>query len=68
VAGELTQEVVADVLTVEAEGTSPLAQLFDLMIIGDCVSIELALQRGVDPGPIDALEITKRRVAAHSRP
>ena len=41
--------------SVEAEGEGRLAQLLDLMYVGDWTSCYLALQNDVDPGPIDAI-------------
>jgi glucose/mannose-6-phosphate isomerase len=49
-------EVVAGLETVQAEGDGALAQLFDLVLIGDVVSLELAAIAGVDPGPVPAVE------------
>jgi glucose/mannose-6-phosphate isomerase len=52
-------EVVADICVVEAEGDGPLAQLMDLMLVGDVTSLHLAADAGVDPGPIPALDAMK---------
>ena len=52
-------EVVSDICTVEAEGDGPLAQLFDLVLVGDVTSLHLAADAGVDPGPIPALDAMK---------
>lgn len=52
-------EVVADVHTVRAEGDGPLAQLMDLVMQGDLVTLHLAMRSGVDPGPIAVLEDLK---------
>jgi glucose/mannose-6-phosphate isomerase len=52
---EQLEECVYQVLTVVAEGDGPLAQLLDLMYLGDWVSCYLALQNDVDPGPIPAI-------------
>ncbi len=52
-------EVVADICVVEAEGEGPLAQLFDLVLVGDVMSLHLAEDAGVDPGPIPSLELLK---------
>ena len=49
------------VLEVEAEGEGRLAQLLDLMYLGDWMSCYLALQNDVDPGPIDAITALKER-------
>ena len=60
---EIMEEAVHQVLQVEAEGEGRLAQLLDLMYLGDWVSCYLALARGVDPGPIDAISVLKERLA-----
>lgn len=60
---EIVEETVHQVLTVEAEGEGRLAQLLDLMYVGDWTSCYLALQNDVDPGPIDAIFELKRRLA-----
>jgi glucose/mannose-6-phosphate isomerase len=52
---ELIREAVADIVTIHAEGDGVLAQLFDLVLIGDFVSLHLADKEGVDPGPIPVL-------------
>ena len=59
----LLQEVVAGVEEVWAEGEGQLAQLLDLILVGDFVSLELAAQEGIDPGPMDALDHIKRDVS-----
>jgi glucose/mannose-6-phosphate isomerase len=51
----IVEETVASVLEVRAEGDGRLAQLVDLMYLGDWVSVYMALDAGVDPGPIDAI-------------
>jgi len=40
---------------VRAEGEGRLAQLLDLMYVGDWASCYLALDHDVDPGPIDTI-------------
>ena len=52
---ELIEEALSQVLTVEAEGEGRLAQLLDLVHLGDWTSYYLALDNDVDPGPIDAI-------------
>ena len=59
---DMIREVVADVVEVRAQGEGDLAQLFDLALIGDFVSLHLAAAEGVDPGPIPALDELKRRL------
>lgn len=56
---EICDEIVADVHTVEAEGAGRLEQLLDLVMMGDFVSLELAVQSGVDPGPVPILDQIK---------
>ena len=52
---EWMDEVVADIHTVHAGGEGRLAQVLDLCLIGDVVSIELARRFGIDPGPTPVL-------------
>jgi glucose/mannose-6-phosphate isomerase len=59
----IIDECLHQVLSVEAEGEGRLAQLLDLMYMGDWVSSYLALQNDVDPGPIDAIFDLKSRLA-----
>jgi glucose/mannose-6-phosphate isomerase len=61
---ELLQEVVAGVLEVRAAGAGELAQLLDLVLIGDYVSLWMAAQAGVDPGPVPVLVELKHKLAA----
>ncbi len=56
ITAEISDEIVAGVHTVTAEGDGPMAQLFDLIVQGDFVTLELAVQSGVDPGPIPVLD------------
>jgi len=56
---ELIEEALVQVLTVEAEGEGRLAQLLDLVHVGDWTSYYLALDNDVDPGPIDAIRMLK---------
>jgi glucose/mannose-6-phosphate isomerase len=60
----IMDEVVAGIVTVRAAGAGPLAQLFDLVFIGDVVAITLAAQEGIDPGPIPVLEELKVALSA----
>ena len=59
----LLDEVVAGIEEVAAEGEGELAQLLDLILVGDVTSIHLALQEGVDPGPIPAQDHIKTALA-----
>ena len=42
-----------------AGGEGQLAQLLDLILVGDFTSLQLALNEGVDPGPVPALDEIK---------
>jgi len=57
---ELLREVVSDIIEVRAQGEGELAQLLDLMLIGDFVSLHMAAREGIDPGPVPVLEELKR--------
>ena len=60
---DLMAEVVHEVVEVRAQGEGPLAQLFDLTLVGDFVSLHMAAQEGIDPGPIPVLDDLKRALA-----
>jgi glucose/mannose-6-phosphate isomerase len=57
---ELIEEALVQVLTVDAGGEGRVAQLLDLMYVGDWTSYYLALDNDVDPGPIDAITQLKQ--------
>jgi glucose/mannose-6-phosphate isomerase len=61
--GDLVREVVAGIEEVGAEGEGDLAQLLDLILFGDFVSLHLAAQEGVDPGPVPVLTTLKQQLA-----
>lgn len=65
---ELTAEVVeatraAGVTRVEARGDTALERLLSLVLLGDLVSVYLAVLAGVDPTSVLALESFKERLA-----
>ena len=60
---DLVRETVASIIEVRAEGEGELAQLMDLILVGDFVSLWLAAQEGVDPGPVPALVELKQALA-----
>jgi glucose/mannose-6-phosphate isomerase len=61
---ELVREVFASIEEVHAEGDGDLAQLLDLVLFGDFVSLYLAAQEGIDPGPVPVLTDLKQRLRA----
>jgi glucose/mannose-6-phosphate isomerase len=52
---DATDEVMANVIPVWAEGNDDLARFFDLALFGDFVSLHMAGREGTDPGPVAAL-------------
>lgn len=60
---DLLDRAVAQVIEVNAEGDGELAQLLDLVLFGDYVSLWMAAAAGVDPGPVDVLVDLKRRLS-----
>jgi glucose/mannose-6-phosphate isomerase len=60
---DLIDEVVHTIVDIEAAGEGALAQLFDLVIQGDFVSLHMAVEAGVDPGPIPVLLDLKAALA-----
>lgn len=63
----LSMEIAAasgmEVVEVRAEARSPLGAVLELVLLGDLVSTYLALARGVDPTPIEAIARLKRALA-----
>jgi glucose/mannose-6-phosphate isomerase len=60
---DLLRPLVADVIEVRAQGEGDLAQLLDLAYFGDYVSLWLAADAGIDPGPIEALMWMKTQLS-----
>jgi glucose/mannose-6-phosphate isomerase len=60
---DLLSEVVGGVDEVVAEGEGALAQLLDLVMVGDHVTLHRAAQEGLDPGPVPVLDDMKRQLA-----
>jgi glucose/mannose-6-phosphate isomerase len=58
-----TEEVVAGVEEVRAAGEGRLAQVLDLMYYGTMVSLHMAANEGVDPGPVAVLDDVKATLA-----
>ncbi len=59
---EVLDEVVGGIDEVVAEGEGALAQLLDLILFGDFVTLHRAVQEGIDPGPVPVLEDMKHRL------
>ena len=52
------------VVSITADGQGALARALDLVLLGDYVSLYLALLNEVDPGPVEMIERLKGRLAA----
>jgi glucose/mannose-6-phosphate isomerase len=63
IVADVVRPWVSDVIEVRAEGDGELAQLLDLSYFGDYVSLWLAADAGIDPGPIDVLMWMKQRLS-----
>lgn len=63
VLGELLEEVTSDICQLTAAGESSIAQLLDLIMLGDFVSLHMATQEGIDPGPVPIIDELKAKLA-----
>jgi glucose/mannose-6-phosphate isomerase len=65
---ELTEKLIADHATaslhLETRGQTTIERVFSLVLLGDLVSLYLAVLRGIDPGPIEVIEQLKSELAA----
>lgn len=63
---DAVEEILADrgvtVRSVEAQGANPAARLLSVTLLGDAASVYLALERGVDPTPVETIEGLKARL------
>lgn len=61
---EILKRRAAGVREVSSNGHSRLARLFSLVYLGDFITLYLALARGVDPTPVEVIDLFKRKMAA----
>ena len=59
---DILDEVVGAIHGVQARGDGMLAQLLDLILIGDFVSLHASAEQGLDPGPVPILDELEARV------
>jgi len=62
---KVTKEIVSQVAeaeTLTAGGTGDLARLFSLIFLGDYVSFYLAMLNGVDPTPVERIDLLKTKL------
>jgi glucose/mannose-6-phosphate isomerase len=64
---ELTRDLIADrasgTYVVQSRGHTAVERIFSLVLLGDLVSLYVAVLRGTDPTPVDVIENLKRRLA-----
>jgi glucose/mannose-6-phosphate isomerase len=60
---DLFQNVAGSTLEVTPKGKSQLAKMMYLMCLGDLTSYYLAIERGIDPSPVDIIKELKKRLA-----
>jgi glucose/mannose-6-phosphate isomerase len=63
IARRFAKESGATVSDVRARGEGPLARALSAALVGDFVSVYLAMLRGVDPTPVDVIVRLKRELA-----
>ncbi len=61
--GAVIEPLAATVAIVQSRGENAVERLFSLVLLGDLVSLYLAVLRGVDPAPVTAIEQLKRDLA-----
>ena len=62
---ELIESEAAGTVRVESRGLTAVERVMSLVLLGDLVSIYLAVLRDVDPGPVDMIERLKEGLEAH---
>ena len=61
VALDISREGAAGLVEISSQGVTALARFFSLAYFGDFVSVYLALARGIDPTPVEAIGRLKSR-------
>jgi glucose/mannose-6-phosphate isomerase len=62
VTAEVMKAAGFDALRVESRGESATAQVMSLVLLGDLMSVYLAVLRGTDPTPVEEIEGLKTRL------
>jgi glucose/mannose-6-phosphate isomerase len=64
---ELTRELIGDSATgtyvVQSRGHTAVERIFSLVLLGDLVSLYVAVLRGTDPTPVELIDTLKARLA-----
>jgi glucose/mannose-6-phosphate isomerase len=65
---ELTSRLIepgaTGTLRLESRGSNPVERLLSLVLLGDLVSLYLAVLRGIDPSPVEVIERLKAELAS----
>jgi glucose/mannose-6-phosphate isomerase len=65
---ELTAQLIGDsaqdIIRVESRGRTTAERVFSLVLLGDLVSLYMAILRGIDPSPVDVLTQLKAELGA----
>jgi glucose/mannose-6-phosphate isomerase len=59
---DVIKPLSGEVIRIEAEGNGRLARILSTMILGDFMSVYLALLNGVDPTPVEKIDYLKARL------
>ena len=66
---ELTRDLIGDRATgtyvVQSRGHTAVERIFSLVLLGDLVTLYVAVLRGTDPAPVDVIETLKARLSAN---
>jgi glucose/mannose-6-phosphate isomerase len=60
---DILEKVTNPILSFETQGQSRLTRLFSLIYLGDMTSFYLAILNGVDPTPIEKIQILKDKLS-----
>jgi len=55
------------IIEVQSEGKSSLSRIFSLISLGDFISFYLAILNGVDPTPVERINVLKKKLAGKRR-
>lgn len=59
----LVRENVGEIIEIPVEGESKLAKALSTMYLGDITSVYLALMNGIDPSPVEKIQLLKDKLA-----
>ena len=62
VTADVMEAAGVQALRVQGRGESALAQVMSLVLLGDLVSVYVAVLRGIDPTPVEEIEGLKKRL------